>query len=1135
MALATFFKQGSCGVFYPPLDGSLFLPEMVEFNAKHNPTHPFYTFHDEHINGFRHISHLEFYRACQRVAHAVRPNRQGPDDTVVGIIANCDTILCQALTMGVIYSGLIPFPMSPRNSSAAVVNMMQKTGCRRLIATCHSLGPLLDGISAALPELQIEDPPALAYAYPELGKELESTPFVPYPDAEERPHKDDIMYYLHSSGSTGFPKPIPMTNLSAVHWCIIPPVQEQVNFLKHIIICAASLPSYHTIGTLVQLIYPIASLKSIAVYPPTSYYNSTIAPVLPNPQNTIEVVQLTKSNSLVIVPAFLEEWVTSSQAIDVLSSMEHVTFAGGPLSKKTGDALVAAGVNLASLYGGTEIGPLTYVLRSPTEQHLWEWMRFGPNQNIRWVSQGDGTYKCQVLACPTHQLSLSNLPDVRGYATADAFVKHPTIEGLYKMYASYTRFLESHCTHHWDVTACSVGRLDDVLLYSSGEKTVPTPMETMICASPILSGVCMFGRGRNQTGVLVEPRPECAIDVTDDNQVAEFRNKIWREIEEANKEAPAFSRIFKEMILVTSKEKPMLRAGKGTVIKKATMALYESEIDALYAFVEASAKAGTDVPLPPIWSQIEVENWLMVHATAVNAGKPIEVDIDVFEQGFDSLSSTFLKNRIIGSLARSSHEEIQAAAPRISQNIVFSNPTLRLLARHLIQLFAARDTSSSPSSDPEAEIEDMIAKYSIGFGDKFGDVTQGAPTRPKTIHHGHVVLLTGSTGGLGSYLLASLLSREDVAVVYAFNRPCKTRTIKQRQYAMFEDRGLDTAVLDSGKLIYVEGDAGQPNLSFDDRMYGEIRDSVTVIIHTAWRLNFNLALSSFEPNVRGTRNLIDLARASKLADKPRDGGGVRGAFPEEVHFDAGIAVGPGYGASKYVSERILAMSGLPASSFRIGQITGGIPRGAWSTTNWIPILVKSSVSLGALPVARGASQSPFNFLVSWLPPHAVSDAILDVAFADEEPPIAVNLVHPRPITWESLMQSISEAVYKKHLTSSPLPLIPFTQWVARLEKYIVDASGEDVRRVPVIKLLGYTRTVAEGDAAMRRQSSPSDDASDEFEIAGTATLATDVARRVSKTIRHLVPLSAVDATRWVDYWESVGMFGQRARRRMSKL
>ena len=203
----------------------------------------------------------------------------------------------------------------------------------------------------------------------------------------------------------------------------------------------------------------------------------------------------------------------------------------------------------------------------------------------------------------------------------------------------------------------------------------------------------------------------------------------------------------------------------------------------------------------------------------------------------------------------------------------------------------------------------MIAKYAVGLGDEVGD---GVPGRS---HYRHVVLLTGSTGGLGSYLLASLLNREDVAVVYAFNRPSTSGTIQHRQRAAFEDRGLDTAVLESEKLIYVEGDAARPNLSLDDRTYGEIRDSVTLVVHNAWRLDFNLALSSFEGNVRGTRHLIDLARASRWAVKPRflftssvasaqGWDKSRGAFPEEVHLDAGVAVGPGYGASKYVSERV---------------------------------------------------------------------------------------------------------------------------------------------------------------------------------------------------------------------------------------
>ena len=276
-----------------------------------------------------------------------------------------------------------------------------------------------------------------------------------------------------------------------------------------------------------------------------------------------------------------------------------------------------------------------------------------------------------------------------------------------------------------------------------------------------------------------------------------------------------------------------------------------------------------------------------------------------------SLSSTFLKNRILGSLGTCPHEEFREAASRISQNVVFANPTLRRLASHLIECVVGEsaDASSKPVRDAKTEIEDMISKYVVGLGDEVGGGARGRA------HHRHVVLLTGSTGGLGSFLLASLLSREDVALVYAFNRASKTGSAQQRQRAAFDDRGLDTAVLDSEKLIHVEGDLAQPNLSLDDQTYGEIRDAVTVIVHNAWRLDFNLALSSFEPNVKGTRHLIDLARGSKWTDKPRflfassvasaQGWDMRkGAFPEAVQFDAGVAVGGGYGASKYVSERV---------------------------------------------------------------------------------------------------------------------------------------------------------------------------------------------------------------------------------------
>jgi len=50
-------------------------------------------------------------------------------------------------------------------------------------------------------------------------------------------------------------------------------------------------------------------------------------------------------------------------------------------------------------------------------------------------------------------------------------------------------------------------------------------------------------------------------------------------------------------------------------------------------FVEAiqRAEAGINVSLPDCWSQMEVRDRLVVRAMAVNEGKSVEVNVDVFE------------------------------------------------------------------------------------------------------------------------------------------------------------------------------------------------------------------------------------------------------------------------------------------------------------------------------------------------------------------------------------------------------------------------------------------------------------------------------------------------------------------------
>jgi acyl-CoA synthetase (AMP-forming)/AMP-acid ligase II len=91
---------------YPPLNGSITLPETIDFHLKHNPQLPIYAFNQDGSDEITEISYLEFGRACDRVAHLLRPQR-GEDRPVVAFIALADTIMYQAITIGMMRAGLV--------------------------------------------------------------------------------------------------------------------------------------------------------------------------------------------------------------------------------------------------------------------------------------------------------------------------------------------------------------------------------------------------------------------------------------------------------------------------------------------------------------------------------------------------------------------------------------------------------------------------------------------------------------------------------------------------------------------------------------------------------------------------------------------------------------------------------------------------------------------------------------------------------------------------------------------------------------------------------------------------------------------------------------------------------------------
>lgn len=135
-----------------------------------------------------------------------------------------------------------------------------------------------------------------------------------------------------------------------------------------------------------------------------------------------------------------------------------------------------------------------------------------------------------------------------------------------------------------------------------GEKIVPIPQENHLVSSPFAIGAVMFGWGKPQPGVLIEPSTQHAVDPSKETELVEYRNLIWYEftcammyrlliisgllarpvIEEANHLGPTFARLFKETIVVASPSKPLPRAAKGTVMRKQALALYAEEIEQLW-------------------------------------------------------------------------------------------------------------------------------------------------------------------------------------------------------------------------------------------------------------------------------------------------------------------------------------------------------------------------------------------------------------------------------------------------------------------------------------------------------------------------------------------------------------------------
>ncbi|KIJ64864.1 hypothetical protein HYDPIDRAFT_132032 [Hydnomerulius pinastri MD-312] len=1067
-------RSPECSFSIPDLDGKLTLPQIYEWHLTHNKNHPVFA-HVNQAGSWVHLTYSQVVPAARRAARYVMKacNISSSDQEVVrpfAIIATSNTVTYFTTLLGALLAAIPVFPISPGNSPAAIAHLLKTTGVSNVFVSDDQA--TRDLVDMTFKELTSE-PVVWSHSMPSFEEIYASgQPADPLPERDY--DFDATMVIVHSSGSTSFPKPIHWNHKSYLQVALMP------HFGKHdlcgkVLGCHA-VAMFHAIG-----------LNCLAWLPSTGFVMATFDPQATvtwlTPESVYEGFQTCrdKLDFVFAVPSFIQIWSQDDNKVSYFATMKGgLIYGGGPLSKSCGDQLAANNVRIYTLYGSSEVGVIATIFPE-LQREDWEYFTINKHCAAELEPDGDGTYELIVIARPTQELSIinSNFKGEKAYETKDILAPHPSKPGLWKI----------------------IGRADDQIMLSNGEKTNPVPLEAIVNEHPQVASSVMFGRGRTQNGILVQLKdiPEIA----EPNDVIESRNKIWLKVEEMNSFAPAHSKIFKEMIIFASRQKPFTFTPKGAPRRAKILEEYKDEIDQLYFQMEENTHYNPDVPTT--WSAASSLEFArtIVHRVL---GQGVRDDVNFFDIGCSSLDATWIRNSVLRGLRTPTSRALQDS----ELTFVYRYPTVKSLSQFILS------NAGSIHGDDPCDVtvdQNLLTRYTTDFPTHTASQFVSLPAKD-------VVLVTGTTGSFGCAVLAHLASCDSIETIYALNRPSRTgKSLWERHETVFKERGYSVDVLRSRKVVLLEGEISENGLGCDKQSVHTLITSVTHIIHIAWPVNFNLALNSFETAIRGVRNLVDFALSSLLPTPPKiiftSSVGVLYNWPrslaveEDPIYNATVPVGQGYGEAKWIAERILQIAreqtALHTVVVRVGQLSGATG-GAWNTSDWFPLVLKSSVTLGILPQFQG--------VCPWIPVDAAAKVLCDFRSTDHD---TLHITHPRPVDCAFIMRSISAELR--------LTQVSFPDWIKELEEGSleggIDEGSNPIRRgcdVPALKILPFLR-----DLRSRMDHYREDIAKTSRDCLGFPILKTDKALGSSPVLQSMdAGLSAADVLSWVQFWRSTG-------------
>lgn len=778
----------------------------------------------------------------------------------------------------------------------------------------------------------------------------------------------------------------------------------------------------------------------------------------------VEALEQTPADIAVLVPSVVAEL---SQDPELLSRcaryLRLILYIGGDLPQGIGDR-VAAQIPLRCWWGASECGIPHQLIPPSLGPNDWRYIRFHSSVGAVFDPVADGVYEL-VMRRDDHlrQLCFSILgqEELGEYRTKDLFQPHPSVPDAW----------------------CWRARADDIIVFLNGEKTNPVSMEHYIVSQNpgVVNGALVIGAQRFQAALLVEPTTveDKSLDTV---QQAELIERIWPSIQEANKEAPAHARVEKALVLILPR--PLLRAGKGTIQRAASLAQFRNDIDALYAnadVINGEDDEGQGAAAPSIdmadpesvkrfisESVSNITGWFNPE-TVLEADRGQEHDATTFfDRGMDSLMALQLLRILRRGFQR----------PDLGLSTIYSNPTV-------IQLQAAIISGNSVAKDGDFQLMQPLLET---YGEIIRQIRKPQCPRAgfKDPDKQMTAVLTGSTGTIGTFLLHALLARPEIKHVVCLNRSQDGG--RSAQLSRLAATGIELGDKDYQRVTFLQADLSQPLLGLDDVTYSELRDQVGLIIHNAWPVNFNLGLAAFQPQFAGLVNLFRLAGETTLDHTPRIifissvsavGGlaaGLDEPVPEKVFTSFDTPYVNGYARSKFLSELLCDTAarrlGLDTMVLRIGQVAGAVrrPGGEWNRAEWLPSLVIGSKEMGCLPDNLGPQFSE----IDWMPSDILADVLADLALSQCDPDAELglygstdreaggarifNLRNPCTTSWETLLPTVVEALKKPNGSNIESVVVTPSEWLARLSDSERETGGDDSKPSnPAIRLLEFYR------------------------------------------------------------------------------